>query len=466
MRLVRALILAAVPACSANGAELRAELQPLASLVSHCWMADLGEGKRDVQCFQPMYGGAMVQNTHMVLGTQPRYEGLTVYSWDGENRRIRFHYFTSTGAVSEGYAVPGKSGLSFPERHVDSDGKLTEVDTQWQFLGGDSYQVITRQKQDGQWRDGFKAEYRRIQGGGSSAGLLPLQHEGGQWTLAWNRETDQTWNAVFRATDGSLRPVSAAEADVGEGAHWLWDRHGEQLLMLCRSAAAGETPGWRACRARLAGARQRLNELPLGDGLLSCRQQDCLIGAQRDGRRRLIRSTTAGELLAPLFQGDWDDADPQYSPDGSQLLFRSNRSGSWELWLAQADGSSLRQLTDDSNNDGVPSHHYGGEGPARFAPNGEWIVWVRRFPNAGFDVWRMELGSGQARNLTLDHAGDDAYPAVSPDGRWIAFDSTRDSPGESEIFVMPSEGGAAQRISWSPGPDLAPLWIPLPEKHQ
>ena len=74
----------------------------------------------------------------------------------------------------------------------------------------------------------------------------------------------------------------------------------------------------------------------------------------------------------------------------------------------------------------------------------------------------MRVDGNEARNLTADHAGNDAYPAVSPDGRWIAFDSDRS--GDSEVYLMPSEGGAPLRVSYSPGHDLAPLWIPMPEE--
>ncbi|MBD8526970.1 TolB family protein [Pseudomarimonas arenosa] len=445
----------------ASAEQLRVELAPLEALSGHCWIADFGQGKRDVQCFQPMYGGQLLHNTHMIVGSEPRYEGLTVYSWDGEHKRIRFHYFTSQGAVSEGHALPTEGALVFPELHRSSEGQLTELETRM-TLGNDHYSVITRRKSGSEWRDEFRADYKRLQGGGATAPLLPLKHQDQVWTLAWNRQTNQQWNAVFRAIDGSLQPVSIARTIDDDAGHWLWDRYQDQLLMLCRSGKSDPQPGWRACRAALGSQRALVNNLRLGDGLWSCHTSgECLVGAQQDGRRRLLRIGADGIAHGALYQGDWEDADPQYSVDGKQLLFRSNRSGSWELWLAAADGSQPRQLTNDPANDAVASHHYGGEGPARFAPGGDWIAWVRRFPDRGFDIWRMDLASGVVRNLTEAHIGDDSYPAVSPDGHWIAFDSERDSAGDSEIFVMPSEGGDAQRISWSPGADLAPIWIPL-----
>ena len=83
---------------------------------------------------------------------------------------------------------------------------------------------------------------------------------------------------------------------------------------------------------------------------------------------------------------------------------------------------------------------------------------MRKFPGEGFDVWVMNADGSQARNLTAgDAAVNEGYPSFSPDGRWIAFDSDR--TGDSEIFVMDATGTNVRRITYSPGSDLAPIWV-------
>jgi Tol biopolymer transport system component len=59
------------------------------------------------------------------------------------------------------------------------------------------------------------------------------------------------------------------------------------------------------------------------------------------------------------------------------------------------------------------------------------------------DIWATQVGSGQPLNLTADHAGADAFPSYSPDGRQIAFRSSRDGGG---YFVMPALGGPPRKI--------------------
>lgn len=85
---------------------------------------------------------------------------------------------------------------------------------------------------------------------------------------------------------------------------------------------------------------------------------------------------------------------------------------------------------------------------------------MRKFPERGFDVWRMAVDGSDPRNLTADHAGDGAYPAWSPDGRWIAFDSNREGD-DNEIYLMDADGSNVRRVTWSPRADLAPLWVRL-----
>lgn len=451
-RLLLGLMALSPPAGAATEA-----LAPLDFLLGHCWQAEFDARTRDIQCFTPLYDGKLVHNTHMVLGTEPPYEGLTLYSWDPDNARIRFHYFTSTGAVSEGHAEPIDGGLRFPERHVGRDGTLTELDTTFRPDGASAYTVVTRQRTGGAWSEVRSVRYQRMESGGARDALLPLGLDGVRWTLAWNRQ-QEGWGAVYRAEDGQVLPLTR-----GEGSHWLWDRDTHGLLMLCAADESDAVSGWRACRGSASSNRDRMHAAPLGDGLLTCHpnRDECLVGLREDDRRRLVRITRSGKPLGALFRGDWDDADPQWSSSGDRLLFRSNRSGSWELWLMEDGIDAPRRLTGDPANDLLAAHAYQGEGPARFAPDGRWIVWMRKFGD-GFDVWRMEIDTGVATNLTADHTGDDGYPAVSPDGLWIAFDSDREGAGGSAIYVMPARGGAPRRISYTPGQDLAPLWIPLP----
>ncbi len=64
------------------------------------------------------------------------------------------------------------------------------------------------------------------------------------------------------------------------------------------------------------------------------------------------------------------------------------------------------------------------------------------------DLWRVGLGGGEATRLTT-HPGAESWPAISPDGQWLAFTAQYD--GGTELYLMPMAGGVPKRLSWEGG---------------
>ena len=148
-------------AFAAPAAALEPHFAPIAFTVGHCWRAPFPNGQEDEQCFAPMHGGRLVHNTHVVHGSEPAYGGTTIYSWDADRGRVRFHYFTSTGAVSEGHLLPIEGGYTVPERHVGASGKVTEVESEFRRDGAVAFTVVTRQNRDHGWQDLGRRRYVR-----------------------------------------------------------------------------------------------------------------------------------------------------------------------------------------------------------------------------------------------------------------------------------------------------------------
>src|SRR5215470_14861252 len=81
-----------------------------------------------------------------------------------------------------------------------------------------------------------------------------------------------------------------------------------------------------------------------------------------------------------------------------------------------------------------------------------WIV----FASEG-DLWKVPVAGGVAQRLTA-HEGDEKFPRISPDGKWIAF--TGQYEGNDDVYVMPAEGGEPKRLTYHPMPDQALGWTP------
>jgi eukaryotic-like serine/threonine-protein kinase len=111
----------------------------------------------------------------------------------------------------------------------------------------------------------------------------------------------------------------------------------------------------------------------------------------------------------------------------------------------------FRRVTEDEGREVYPS----------LAPDGRSFVYAKADPSGQKDIFLQTIGDeGGPLNVTAGSEADDSQPAISPDGRWIAFRSERDGGG---IYIVSVDGGLARRISdvgynpaWSPdGRELA-----------
>ena len=128
---------------------------------------------------------------------------------------------------------------------------------------------------------------------------------------------------------------------------------------------------------------------------------------------------------------------PNLAPDGHRVVFLSDRSGEFEFWVSDPDGSNAFQLTSMSILPGF----------AKWSPDGTLIAF-HGDPAGRPDVLVVPAGGGEPRVLTASTAGG-AYPSFSRDGRWIYF--ARLEKGESKIWKIPVGGGAPMQVTNSAG---------------
>jgi len=157
------------------------------------------------------------------------------------------------------------------------------------------------------------------------------------------------------------------------------------------------------------------------------------------------RNITAGGRGHP-----YHATQPAWSPSGSKIVFVDD-----DLFVVNADGSGLKQLTDIARTPGV-----GNYAPA-WSPDGKTIVFVRTTgdktgdPFIGGELWAINSDGSRLRPLGV--AGTD--PDWSPDSLRLTFASNRN--GNLDIYVTNADGSGQRRLADRPGTeDYGLVWSP------
>ena len=115
---------------------------------------------------------------------------------------------------------------------------------------------------------------------------------------------------------------------------------------------------------------------------------------------------------------------PAWSPDNNLIALTNIENGNSEIFTIKADGSGLKNLT----NNPLPDTN------AAFSPTGDEIIFVRDNYNRA-QLYRMNLNGGNQRRVTNKN-GYEITPAFSPDGNYLAFAGDREGHG-LDIFLLP-----------------------------
>jgi Tol biopolymer transport system component/tRNA A-37 threonylcarbamoyl transferase component Bud32 len=187
-----------------------------------------------------------------------------------------------------------------------------------------------------------------------------------------------------------------------------------------------------------SGAFDQLSVSPDGSRLA--------VVVDRAGRAEVwVRSLATGTFTRLAFEGTWDYR-PSWTPDGRSLLFISDRSGRSAVYREPADGSGSATLVRDdphSIDEGVLS------------ADGRWLIY-RRGTGAGRDLYAARIGADSTPVPVATSSFEEYAPALSPDGRWVAYVSNETDPPQVYVRPFPAAAGARWQVSRAGGRE--PMW--------
>jgi Tol biopolymer transport system component len=138
---------------------------------------------------------------------------------------------------------------------------------------------------------------------------------------------------------------------------------------------------------------------------------------------------------------------PRVLGDGRYIVFVSDRSGYPHLWRMDIDGNNPIQLTNN------PEDFLALLGSPECTPDGKWVFYSRVGPDAG--IWKVSIEGGKP--IRISKGQNNSYPAVSPDGKMLAF-SYDELSGRNGVEIASVDGDflvkqfdiATTTIRWTP----------------
>jgi serine/threonine-protein kinase len=141
-----------------------------------------------------------------------------------------------------------------------------------------------------------------------------------------------------------------------------------------------------------------------------------------------------------------DGHDPMWMPDGRTVLYAHSSGTAIGIFRRRADGTGAAESL----------LVHGLQLTAHTAsPGGDQVVAAGFGANGTFDLFAVNLRGERQASPVLVTPFNDAYPALSPDGRWLAYSS--DESGRSEVYVRPFPGGGAKVLVSANG-GSEPVW--------
>jgi TolB protein len=165
--------------------------------------------------------------------------------------------------------------------------------------------------------------------------------------------------------------------------------------------------------------------------------------SNRDGNSEIYLMNRDGSNVRRLTDNPAIDVTPTWSPSGTQIAFTSDRSGSPQVWVIGLDGTGLRRLTYEI---------YADRPTWSPAPYNEIAFSARTGP--GYDIKILSIAEGVTRQITFGE-GSNESPAWSPNGRHLAFTSSR--AGREQIFTVDRDGRNVRQITRE-GNNTMPNW--------
>lgn len=210
------------------------------------------------------------------------------------------------------------------------------------------------------------------------------------------------------------------------------------------------------------------------------RLEDSWMSSRNDGQELIVSGRIGKEIRFQLFLVDVKTgsytqlttdtaasfADPHFSPDGKQIVFRHRKNRrnyqdeKAEIWIMDADGSNLKQLTHYPEDTTAQWHSYHA-GPPFWEPNHNLISYISR-QKGKHNIFTMAPDGSNVKQITTDTLSE-GWHAWSPDGEWLAFDVSNKAGYKFDIYLRNRDGSGQKKLTSDWRSEMAPVFVLPPQ---
>lgn len=263
-----------------------------------------------------------------------------------------------------------------------------------------------------------------------------FSHDGKRLAYICSLGWEEYGVAVLNRIEGKVRILKTFRG-WAHGIVWTGD---DNALIFSESQIGDEHPGLRELRVADAVVRPLEYGRPGEWPAISSKGDRFAYDNYEDGHNLIWRLDLENLQNPPieLISSTQEQFVAQYSPDGGHVAFASSRTGNNEIWMSDADGKELVQLTNLGDTSGSPS----------WSPDSKKLVFDSRH-NGRSNIYVMDVQERVPRRIVLN-VEQPSVPSWSRNGRWIYFIAGAGTNG-AKVYRASPEGGDATALSTSSG---------------
>jgi Tol biopolymer transport system component len=267
------------------------------------------------------------------------------------------------------------------------------------------------------------------------------------------------------AMPGLPGQVAFQSDETGNFDIWIADRDGTNLVNLTNHAARDQEPAWSFDGTRIAFTSDRNGDFEIfvmnadGTGVSGTGVLGNEPNWSPDGKiyfncppdpLRICVLDPAGSGFSYLGPDTHWTAAAKVSPDGTRIAFSSQEGDVWNVWIMDIDGSNAEQLT-----------FYDWDFIRGWSPDGSTLLFMSQRAGQGWQLYGMNA-DGSDQRLLLDEVPSQElqYADFSPDGTEFLYHST-DGSDDSALFIANADGSNPRKWLDRPGMQTGPAWQPI-----